>query len=190
MIKNFIRDERGSLTLEAAMVMPFFLLFVVFLATIIRISVADMALKQAVSETTEIFATSAYPIAVASGAAETKANSKIEEYTNNKVQLGDVKTLLNFVFDSVGFDPTSYFQDAAESASTEVVKTKYKESNADLFFSGDNIQVEITDLPDPNSTTSLYLGMIATYELEITAPFVNKTIVLKEKAYERIWVGS
>lgn len=153
MIKNIIKDERGSLTLEAAMVMPIFLLFVVFLATIIRISVADMALKQAVSETTEIFATSAYPIAVASGSAESAANKKVEEYTNNSVQLGDVKTLLNVVFDSVGFDPASYFSDLAGSASTEVVKQKYKESNADLFFSGNNIQVEITDLPDPNSTS-------------------------------------
>lgn len=189
-MREFLRDEKGSLTLEAAMVMPVFLLFVVFLASIIRISVADMALKQAVSETTEIFATHAYPIAVATNAGEKKSNELIEEYTNNTVRLSDVEDLLGIIFNQVGFDPKAMFTSAAEGASTEIVKNKYKSSNTDLLFNGDNIQVQITDLPDISSTTDPYIGMVATYELELTVPFVSKTITLKEKAYERIWVGS
>lgn len=190
MFKRFYKDEKGSLTLEAAFVMPVFLLFVVFLATIIRISVADMALKQAVSETTEIFATHAYPVSEAVGAVESQSNKLVEEYTNNTIRLDDVKSLVNFIFEGVNFDPMALFTSAAESASTEVVKQKYKASNTDLFFSGDAIEIEITDLPSLTGSGDPYLGMTATYELEVKAPFVSKTITLKERAYERIWTGN
>ncbi|QGS68919.1 hypothetical protein CV093_12320 [Oceanobacillus sp. 143] len=61
-----LKDEDGSITLEAALVIPVFMLFIVFMASIIRISVAEIALNKSVTETAQIIANHAYPATILS----------------------------------------------------------------------------------------------------------------------------
>src|SRR5699024_11316408 len=58
---GFIKTERGSVTLEAAVVMPFFILFIVFLIFMIRFALIDIAINQAAGETAKNVATQVYP---------------------------------------------------------------------------------------------------------------------------------
>src|SRR5690625_1189648 len=58
---GLIKNERGSVTLEAAVVMPFFILFVVFLIFMIRFALIDIAINQAAGETAKNVATQVYP---------------------------------------------------------------------------------------------------------------------------------
>ncbi|QGS68918.1 hypothetical protein CV093_12315 [Oceanobacillus sp. 143] len=54
---------------------------------------------------------------------------------------------------------------------------------------GSNITVEV-DLPSSlNGAADSYFGITATYDLDLTVPFVEKTITIKKQAYERLWVG-
>ncbi len=78
MIIKHLRKEDGSITLEAAMILPFFLFFIIFLSMIIRLAVADMALYKAASETTETVVAYAYPVKVAKDGAASFINNKIQ----------------------------------------------------------------------------------------------------------------
>jgi len=57
-----LKGERGGVTLEAALLLPFFLAFVLTLATLIRLAVAEMALHAAAAETTKMIASHLYPV--------------------------------------------------------------------------------------------------------------------------------
>ncbi len=185
-----MKKEDGSLTLEAALVMPVFLLFTVFLATMIRISVADMALKQAVSETTEVVATHAYPAALIEAEASGAIDRLIKNYTDEQFSITEAQQLLGFVFDTFNIDIHSYIDGLLAGPAEQMVKTKFEEANPDTFFSIDRINVEIVERPMSLTGSDPIVGLAATYELGIQAPFVNRTITLEQRAYERLWTGS
>lgn len=59
---TFFKKDQGSLVLEAALALPFFLAFVIALICMIRIAMAETALQSSVSETTKVIATHIYPV--------------------------------------------------------------------------------------------------------------------------------
>lgn len=59
---KFRKNENGSITLEAAMMLPLFLAFVLVLIAIIRLTVVQMILQNATSEMTKQVATHIYPV--------------------------------------------------------------------------------------------------------------------------------
>ena len=59
---KIIREQQGGIVLEAALMLPFFLAFVVALTTVIHIAIVEMALQSAVSETTKVIASNMYPV--------------------------------------------------------------------------------------------------------------------------------
>jgi hypothetical protein len=54
--------EEGGIVLEAAIVLPLFLAFILFLVGFIQLSLAEMALQSAVSDTTKVIAANMYPL--------------------------------------------------------------------------------------------------------------------------------
>ncbi|MFE5317376.1 TadE/TadG family type IV pilus assembly protein [Paenibacillus sp. NPDC056579] len=56
------RQEDGGIVLEAALVLPLFLSFIVMLIAFIQVSLAEMALQSAVSDTTKVVAANMYPV--------------------------------------------------------------------------------------------------------------------------------
>src|SRR5690554_6513253 len=118
MIHRFKKSEDGSLTLEAAMVMPFFLLFVVFLATIIRVSVADMALRTAVNDTAEIIAAHVYPATLAENAGRAALDKKVKAYTRDHLDLDQAATLANGILSEFGINLMDHVNSIAGAALT------------------------------------------------------------------------
>ncbi|OXM88249.1 hypothetical protein CF651_01880 [Paenibacillus rigui] len=57
-----MRSDEGSIVLEAALVLPLFLSFIFMLIAFVQVSIAEMALQSAVSETTKVVATHMYPV--------------------------------------------------------------------------------------------------------------------------------
>lgn len=73
---GLLRDERGSVSLEAALALPFFLAFVLALICLIKLTVADLALQNAVNETVKQIAANGYPVQLlADEAMQAYANS-------------------------------------------------------------------------------------------------------------------
>ncbi|WP_135550996.1 TadE/TadG family type IV pilus assembly protein [Paenibacillus cymbidii] len=76
-IVSFAREETGGLALEATLVLPLFLAFVMALQAFIQLSIAELALQTAVSETTKQLAAGMYPVQqLYSAAKEAYAGSK------------------------------------------------------------------------------------------------------------------
>lgn len=83
----FAKQESGGLALEAALVLPLFLAFVLALQAFIQISVAELALQTAVSETTKQLAAGMYPVQqLYSAAKETYTESKAGELIGNVLE--------------------------------------------------------------------------------------------------------
>lgn len=57
--------EEGSMVVEAAMVLPFFLLFVLFLISIVQMTLYSTALQSTASDTVKSLSTHMYPAALA-----------------------------------------------------------------------------------------------------------------------------
>ncbi|MCJ7840232.1 pilus assembly protein [Lederbergia sp. NSJ-179] len=187
-MQRFAKKEDGSLTLEAAMVMPFFLLFIVFLATIIRISVVDMALRTAVNDTTEMIATHVYPVTLLENTARSALDEKVKTYTKDTVNLDQVTDLASRLLSEFGINIMDHVNAVAGTALTPMVRSNFDKSMEDGFFDKDRLTVEV-DAPS-SFRPGAYIGVTATYEVGITAPFVNKKIKLRKKAYERLWSGA
>jgi hypothetical protein len=59
---RLIRKEEGGIVLEASLVLPLFMSFILMLIAFIQVSLAEMALQSAVSETTKVIAANMYPV--------------------------------------------------------------------------------------------------------------------------------
>lgn len=187
-----LRKEDGSITLEAAMVLPVFMLFVVFMASIIRIAIAETALNKSVSETAEIIATHAYPATILTESAKNIANDKLAGISINEFNLSDVESLVGSTFREkfdLDISGSNFLQQVGADLLTPKIKEKFNENVNTLSFDEANIQVEV-ELPGSfNGSPDSYIGITATYDMDLIVPFVDHTITLKKKAYERLWVG-
>ncbi|MBR3118345.1 MULTISPECIES: TadE/TadG family type IV pilus assembly protein [Oceanobacillus] len=187
-----LKSENGSITLEAALVLPFFMLFIVFMASIIRISVAEIALNKSVSETAQIISTHAYPATILSDQVENLASDKLSGISTNIISLEDVEKLVGTSLkELLDFDPSSsnYIDQLGASVVTPIVQEKFADNMNSNSATGSNINVEV-ELPGSiNGGADSYIGITATYDLDLTVPFVDRTITIKKQAYERLWVG-
>lgn len=197
-MKKLIRKEDGSITLEAALVLPFFMLFIVFLATIIRIAVADMALYKAASETTEVLVAFAYPVDLATTAAEDFAKEKLQsiipgeaaEYVSSDDLIQWTDEALQFFGIDVATEVENLFEDLSGEMVLPVLKTKFEEAVGDSFFDSSKLEVPKVELPSLVAGTGEYLQIKVTYEIPISLPFFNESITLSKTASERVWTGS
>ncbi|TQS74627.1 pilus assembly protein [Ornithinibacillus gellani] len=195
-IRKFIRKENGSITLEAAMILPLFMLFIVFLATLIRLAVADMALYKAASETTELVVSYAYPADIAKSSVTSIIDDKIKSIENeNQIDITGAIEWANEGLQFFGIDIAAsvenLFEGLAASAVEPILEDKFKQATGNWnFFKPENLHVTKVELPSLAFGSGRYLEIDVEYVFDITIPFVDKTIVLKKTAYERLWNGS
>ncbi|CDO01800.1 hypothetical protein BN988_00246 [Oceanobacillus picturae] len=187
-----VRNENGSITLEAALVLPVFMLFIVFMASIIRISIAEIALNKSVNETSKIIATHVYPATILAEEASSLVSGKLSGLTLGEINLTDVEELVGTSmreFLDLDVSGANFLSDLGTSAISPIIKDKFAENmNADSG-SIDNLTVEVEMPGSLNGGEDSYLGITASYDLDLIVPFVEKTITIKKQAYERLWVG-
>lgn len=71
-IRRLISQNEGSVTLESLIALPAFLAFVIALNCLIQVSITELALQSAVSETTKQIAAHIYPVRLLYGEAKRK----------------------------------------------------------------------------------------------------------------------
>ncbi|MFD2046156.1 hypothetical protein ACFSTA_11765 [Ornithinibacillus salinisoli] len=195
-IKHLIRKENGSITLEAAMILPFFLFFILFLTMIIRLAVADMALYKAASETSELVVAYAYPVAVTKQGATDFIDNKIKSIeSETDVDITGAiewtKQGLDFFGVDIQGSIENLFEDGLRDLIEPTVQNKFKEATGGWnFFKEDNLEVTNVEIPSLVGGSDDYLEINVQYTFDLSLPFVNEEIVLKKTSYERIWNGS
>ncbi|MBC5637338.1 hypothetical protein H8S33_11030 [Ornithinibacillus sp. BX22] len=195
MIKHLIRKDNGSITLEAAMILPFFLFFILFLTMFIRLSVADMALYKSASETAELVVAYAYPVAVTKQGASNYIDKKLkglEESTDLDIT-GAIQWIsegLDFFGIDVQGSIENLFNDGVRQIIEPTIQKKFKEATGGWnFFDESSLKVTSVEIPSLVGGSNDYLAINVEYRFNLSIPFVDKDIVLKKTAYERIWNG-
>lgn len=191
MFKNFIKDEKGVITLEAALVIPIMVTFILILVGIVQVGVAEMALQETVSETAETMAHYSYLSEKANGYVHSEADamlnevvSKGGEYTNHNSIIGYIleygrSTVSGPISDKID----SILNGATEGIANNLGKDLYKERVGNgTFFNAEGIQIT-TKLNKP------YVEVEGTVTLPLTLPFFSKELKIKKKAVERMWIG-
>ncbi|MCJ8013144.1 pilus assembly protein [Paenibacillus sp. KQZ6P-2] len=196
---------QGSMVVEASIVMPMFIFFVIFLIYMVQMTLISTALQSTVSDTVKMVSTHMYPVALA---IEQKAPEKDENgkepagsWSIPKLSLSDwaaqyTDTLpapLNEWMAGAIAKADEPLQDlknqVAEAALDPVVKPILKPYMESRLLDYDRIHVSNIQIPNLKTRTDPYFGIEVSYELPMKVPFLNKKIVLQAKAQERLWIG-
>jgi hypothetical protein len=202
----FCKKEDGSIIVEATLVLPFFLLFVIFLTSMIKLAIYDVAIEHATAETTKQIATHVYPVLLAKDAAKAgfdaspvgkNFNTYLTDATHMKDQIESNIKLLSVIFDSsIGkqYDLTldklkGMLQGGIEvdGAIFEPAVRHYLDVN---LANKEDITVTKATLPNMFvKDGSSYFGLEVTYKVDLPLPFLKEQIEIKKQAYERVWIG-
>ncbi|PYI55876.1 TadE/TadG family type IV pilus assembly protein [Paenibacillus flagellatus] len=220
-VRRFAADERGGISLEATLALPFFLAFVLALVCLIRLTVADLALHHAVSETVKQMAANAYPVQLL---AEEARKAYEQSPVGGQVDgwLGHIRVARDklvqgeqWVDDYKAFIPDALVQwvewerqkrEQAEKLGRDEYDAFVKEridpyvrsafKLAVVHYSDssvlkeDRLAVVEATVPSFTDPERRFVGIEAEYAVKLPIPFVNKTVTLRKKAYERIWTGA
>jgi hypothetical protein len=186
------KDVQGSITLEAAIFMPFFIIFLVFLMFIIKLALTDIALNRAVTETGKQIATQIYPVNRVIGSANEALNNqpKYAQMKQDVIKAKDEmeaelkKMLGNEGYQMLISQPLESAGEAVKNtAFTMAVKHFIAESNEGIL-NKDNVKVVKVDIADN------FLKIVVHYQLDIPVPFLESKYILQKQSTERVWLGS
>lgn len=218
---SLIRDANGGITLEAAIIMPIFISFVLVLILLVRLAVTEIALKSAAVETTKLVAAHLYPVELLVNEAIVKYNgSQIGTGINSAIDRvkqaqGTLEQVEQFVDDYAAWIPEPFVQliewekEVRQSAATQteeelqhlndtVLQPKLNQAVKPIVYmfadqavlEKDRMSVNKVNWPSLKDRKKAYLGIELTYRFPLRLPFINKELILKKKAYERVWLGA
>jgi len=185
--------EEGSVTLEAALVMPVFLLFAIFLTFLIQTCVTTMALHGALSQTARQAASMWYPLSMAQESfSNTEAGEGLES-VNRK--LSGMKEMLE-QYGSLLPSPLSEWAEEAASRSWSIEENAaiplfeaLMEKIADpRVLDKDRLSIVKVALPDSEGNDG-NLTLESKYRLPMKVPFLGRALTLRASATERSWIG-
>ncbi|MBP3965780.1 TadE/TadG family type IV pilus assembly protein [Paenibacillus lignilyticus] len=221
--------ESGSITLEAALLLPIVLMVVIFFIGLIRLNTVQMALHSAVSQTVRQAAANIHPVDLAlqklsasvgaaqeSGPAESAATDPQAEAgaaTGAETEAG-AKAVLPAVLEQLpGVDVIAEkleewlpapagpllssalqgdWKPVADAAATEagrgIIEPLLRQEADKSVLDPEELRLSKLSLPDLKNKTEVSLLIEAEYEFKLGFPFTKKSIVLRERAEERVWV--
>lgn len=213
------KQQKGSVVLEAALVLPFFLAFILLLVVFIRVSIAEMALQSAVSESTKVLAANMYPVELLVEEAKRKwdgtrvsgwlsqAVSQAESVRQKAVDAESFaeeyeRWIPDPLIELMAWEKTKREQleawggDMADEGKKQAMD-KLAEAATPIVagfadqrrLNPSRLKVTKLTFPDFENKEDAFVGIEAQYEFTFAVPFYRKTVTLRKHALERAWVG-
>ncbi|QGQ96670.1 hypothetical protein EHS13_18195 [Paenibacillus psychroresistens] len=184
----------------------------------IQITLAQIALQTAVSETTKQIATHMYPVKLLYMEAESKiTDSKpgiiiqrvLEQITEARSKLTDSEDIMEQYASYIPQPIVTLLE--LEKKHRELLESNSKEMSQQLFdplvnkaftalvlqFSDNQIlhsdHLQVVDVRLPNlasSSSDAFIAIEAQYDYKLMIPFFHRTLSLRKRAIERLWIGS
>ncbi|NGZ76007.1 TadE/TadG family type IV pilus assembly protein [Saccharibacillus alkalitolerans] len=193
--------DRGSITVEASLVLPIFLLMFVFLAYIVQMTAFSTVLQTTASEAAKQVSTHLYPVQMAADRL-----SKVEPVAKGlegfaKISFSELaakyasslpEPIGGWVEEAAakGDIPLRSLKDEVSSAVLDpVIKPLLRPLIADGPLNMEKLHVIGITVPTTGESNRPYFGVELTYELPIKVPFTGKPISIRAKAEERAWIG-
>ncbi|MCZ0703143.1 hypothetical protein J2T56_001419 [Natronobacillus azotifigens] len=197
-MRQLFKRETGSITLEASIVMPMFVLFVVFLLYMIQFAIVDITINKALSDATKEIATQIYPVKVTAEGITNYAQSKYDDIPEEyRESINDSKEFVEeqnaYIEEVLGVDLIGEVTDGVTNTiNTAILTTLVRKSLEDQqipFINPDDLTVISGRMPLVNSEEE-YVEIIASYEMNIPIPFLEKKYEMRKRVVERAWIGS
>ncbi|MEX2416248.1 MAG: TadE/TadG family type IV pilus assembly protein [Paenibacillaceae bacterium] len=180
-----MNNERGIISLEAAIVIPFFLTLIIGLLILIRIAFVQIALQNAADEAVKQFASILYPLEPSIQ----QAVSTKDEWLNSflawvpDVIIPTIETLLTDRLNE------SLTQPAMNRLFKPIYWHYVEQSYKNSLIRYDQLNIEFVSIPFINNDVSMF-GIEVRYEFRLSLPFYQRTILIRKRAYERVWFGA
>lgn len=200
----FRKNEQGSMVVEASLILPLFLSVLLLLITLIRISTVEIALNHGVSEATKQVAVHMYPVALGMDRlSESEVGEKVlqtvdkgKEYRDQGIETKDQLSAYSSFFPEEIGQLLQIRQDmeAGVVAEYDPILSGIFQPYVDLFIDDrmvhlERLQVTKVTLPSFGDRDAAYFGLEVRYDMPLHIPFINKQIIFKKQAYERVWIG-
>jgi hypothetical protein len=213
--------QHGGIVVEASIILPFFICFVLILNSFVQITLTEIALQTAVSETDKQIATHMYPVKLLYAEAKQKVtNSKAGgtiqsildqiEQTRSKVTESEdfVEQYASFIPDPVVLllewekKQREFVESQGQTEAQNIIDQTFKPllnkafTELVLQFADTKVihpkQFHVVDvkLPDLDHATNALIAIEAQYDIILPIPFFRKTISLRKRSTERIWIGN
>lgn len=198
------KREEGSIVLEAALILPIFIGFVILLISFIRIALVQIALDNTVAEATKQIATHYYPIDLAYGEFNTtetgsNINKGIDDLKEKRERVIAFEQLLKNYSDQLPNELSSilYIRQSIESEVVGAYDSALAKGFQPIvdYYADDtilditNLQVTKVTLPDLRERDTLFFGIEVRYDMSLNIPFFNRPITFIDSSYERVWIG-
>lgn len=211
-ISGSLRSDKGSIVLDASLVMPIFLFFIVFLIYFVQMTLFVTALQTAASETAKKISAHMYPVVLAVDAAgsidsglngieipgtgeggvfpipELSLTDLVAKYASALPEpIGEWASMAA----ASGEAPLQHLQSSVSEAVLDpVIKPLLSPVIENTVLEYDRIHVNGIDLPNLKEKTNPYFGIELTYEMPLKVPFTKKSIRIQASSKERIWIGA
>lgn len=172
--KPFIHEKSGSIVVEAAISLPFFLTFILSLIVFIQLTLTEMVLHTAVSETVKQIATHYTPIHDLLRVGEEKALSALE------------KTTLPPFLQALAMEGLGM---AVDQAMPFIIEPYLKTMVDERFLTKERLRITSVLLPKASTAQNAFLEVEVEYRTWIRLPFFEREITIRKKAIERVWLG-
>ncbi|MBP2000553.1 hypothetical protein J2Z69_001584 [Paenibacillus shirakamiensis] len=197
-------NNRGSVVLEAALVMPVFVMVIFFLIYMVQVTVFSSQLHTVASNSVKNVAAHMYPVAIAMKSKDSSGSTdstSITSWQMPKLSLSEWSSkyteqlpspLSDWIKEGItnGEQP---LQDMRNQMSEAVLDPWLKPLLHPLLvgtqLQEERVHVSRVIVPDMKTGKSPYFGLELNYKLPIRIPFTSQPIVIQSKALERLWIG-
>ncbi|WP_168121059.1 hypothetical protein [Paenibacillus sp. HB172176] len=207
--------ERGSIVVEAAIVLPLVLIVLMIFALMISLCTSQMALNDVALQSTRQLAAYIRPVELARAqlqahGAEAKESYELEASTASGIleklpaSSPELPSWSELASEAANWLPapagelaesvmTGDWQPVVDVAATElgsgVIEPFVRKFVNERLLDGERVKLSRLSLPDLKTKEKPYLGIELQYEYRIRIPFTDQPIRLRAKSYERVWVN-
>lgn len=202
-------NERGSIVVEAALVMPIIIIVLLLFVSLIRLNTIQMALHATASQAVRQIAAHIYPVEIAwqgmsssnvqpgtstePSEATTDVENKIELPPWNEIAAKAAEWLPApgdlLVSSALRGDWRPLQNMAATELGRGAIEPLLQELADEYALDADNIRLHMLMLPDLSKKNEPYITIALEYEFPFKLPFYGRPIVLLEQASERVWIS-
>ncbi|TJY40925.1 hypothetical protein E5161_14510 [Cohnella pontilimi] len=186
-------DDAGGVTLETALVMPVFLLFVFFLLFLVQTSVVTMAVQGAVSQSVRSAASSWYPISQLKANAQDQSGKELPHWAGKLS--GAAETIGEFgrLLPSPLNEWSQTLAEGTQSVEQRAAELTFRQlilgfANSRIVEPG-RLSLTSVHLPEDDDPSGAFVKVEAEYRLPFRVPFSNRPLTIRTTAQERAWVG-
>ncbi len=194
-------DERGSIVVEASLVLPVFLFAFIFLVYIVQMTAYSTVLQTTASEAAKQVSSHLYPVQMAAdhlkkaepvskalqGFSKISFSELADQYASSLPEPIDgwVKEAA-----ATGDVPLRSVKDAVSSTVLDpVVKPLLQPLIKEGPLHAERLHVIGITVPTTGESNQPYFGVELTYELPLKVPFTGRPLLIRAKAQERAWIG-